>query len=1275
MTDSMNFGPDWIRNLSSEGNSGGGTGGGSRYQLADFRYGREEMLALFDRNIKPPVCLSNFKSLFSESTLLPLALLPVTEDEQRGGGWQGRPLSLGGPPRGRGGSLERGGRINRGRGGSYQAYGRPNNFEGSWGNGESGGSDWSPRKEYAPRPTSMDNWRRSRNSEEEDVWRMSSSGRGMQEKWSRQTSWRGEGEEERTGPPERGGRPGNWHEQGGVNHNNRGPPVNRRSWDNEDHLPEWANENPLESGGSFDDRGAFHGSDDEQYDGRGGGGHRKEGLQKSTSQQHIPHKLQPPLLTSKSTISLVQNNENQITDPPNGSERVRERPAPSPERERKLSVPEVNDKSKEVNVNRDRAKSEGPPRNVEEKEQLAPLKPEKKVEENDFEKLQEDFVSKLVVDEEMPKATSQGGNNFDMPGLAPPPNLGVPGQDKWFYQDPQGQMQGPFTSMEMSEWCKAGYFGQDLKVRRQCDERFFLLGELMAICGNPNPFQSNARFPVLKNDVTKMQHENDLQFQYLPQQLSAYRQAQARVMADPWSALAVQQQELASQRLIMQQQQVQQDMSYMPQPPNPLMQMISQMQQANKLPTPGMMDNKQPPNMTAAPGGMDPHLHLQMTNFLSMQNRLPGGLPGQMPAGIPVGVTGALPPDALSSLPGAAALGAAGIPLPTSLSSGLGLNHPRPSSVERTAADTDPIASLLKQLQQQKQHNQVESLWQQNQFGPPNTAGPVPQQWPGQAQADVPMSMWDMQKSTEPPGAPQRVKSPGEPPMPKEEPKQAQEEEKLKKTEKQQQKENKQKEEEKELKRKKKAEEEQQKKEADERRKQEQRRQEAEKKAEAERRRKEEDRIKKELEKAKKEAEEKRLRELEEKRKQKEQRKLDEEAKKRTEEERRKIEEDRIQREKEQREREERQRAEERRLEQQALTKIAPWSQSNSTFGMSLAEIQKAEKERKAQEVALQAQRAQMERELQLQQQQQMEKAGGLQLGWAKKTMEPRKVKSLAEIQAEEQERLAKEAAESRLKKEKEARETAHLQHHQQANTIWSGQSLSWASAPGNQPQFSSSTSNITSFWDEPPVTQKPVVQPVNKPSAVSKSSSMSTINSSTSIPSKQAPQPANKQPQKAKSKKEEPASTTGTKKNHNNNVDDDFTNWCYKALGNMSTNVDIPTFIVFLRDIESAFEVREYCKEYLGESNTTAQFANNFLEKRRSFKPKNAHKDDMCSPAPAITPSMHAASADFQEVKGKNKKNKKSKMLKVDARILGFNVTSAPDRINVGDRDYGDNS
>lgn len=79
---------------------------------------------------------------------------------------------------------------------------------------------------------------------------------------------------------------------------------------------------------------------------------------------------------------------------------------------------------------------------------------------------------------------------------------------------------------------------------------------------------------------------------------------------------------------------------------------------------------------------------------------------------------------------------------------------------------------------------------------------------------------------------------------------------------------------------------------------------------------------------------------------------------------------------------------------------------------------------------------------------------------------------------------------------------------------------------------------------------------------------------------------------------------------------------------------IQVPTFVGFLRDIESAVDVKEYCREYLGDNPATHHFAAQFLEKRRSFRPKAvAHKDDMCSPAPAITPnSQH--NSDFQEVK-----------------------------------------
>lgn len=52
-----------------------------RYQLAEFRYGREEMLSLFDKSIRIPEILPKFKKLFIEKIQSPLALSPSTEDE------------------------------------------------------------------------------------------------------------------------------------------------------------------------------------------------------------------------------------------------------------------------------------------------------------------------------------------------------------------------------------------------------------------------------------------------------------------------------------------------------------------------------------------------------------------------------------------------------------------------------------------------------------------------------------------------------------------------------------------------------------------------------------------------------------------------------------------------------------------------------------------------------------------------------------------------------------------------------------------------------------------------------------------------------------------------------------------------------------------------------------------------------------------------------------------------------------------------------------------
>lgn len=97
-------------------------------------------------------------------------------------------------------------------------------------------------------------------------------------------------------------------------------------------------------------------------------------------------------------------------------------------------------------------------------------------------------------------------------------------------------MQGPFLSSEMAEWFRAGYFTTSLMVRRQCDERFYMLGDLVTLCAG-NPFQTNVRIAPLKMEPPKM-HEPNLQFQLLQTQL-ALRQAAVRALerTEPWSTL------------------------------------------------------------------------------------------------------------------------------------------------------------------------------------------------------------------------------------------------------------------------------------------------------------------------------------------------------------------------------------------------------------------------------------------------------------------------------------------------------------------------------------------------------------------------------------------------------------------------------------------------------------------------------------------------------------------------------------------------------------------
>ncbi|XP_026331904.1 GRB10-interacting GYF protein 2-like isoform X3 [Hyposmocoma kahamanoa] len=318
-----------------------------------------------------------------------------------------------------------------------------------------------------------------------------------------------------------------------------------------------------------------------------------------------------------------------------------------------------------------------------------------------------------------------------------------------------------------------------------------------------------------------------------------------------------------------------------------------------------------------------------------------------------------------------------------------------------------------------------------------------------------------------------------------------------------------------------------------------------------------------------------------------------------------------------------------RQVAESALKK-APWSaaanqtlQATSMAGLTLAEIQRLEREKKLEQIKEQQQMMQIIAQQQaaaLAREQEMQ-AG---LGWAKKKG-PTSGQSLAEIQVEARKQAAAAAAAAT-----QALEEA------QATPLLPVNHVPWGN---NQ-----NGGTFCGFWDpQPTPTSKPLEVPkvVEPPKMMIKKPviNLPVLN----IPSKKETSPAA-----------------------------EFEMWCTTVLTSWSSKIDVPTFVGFLKDIESPYEVKDYVKCYLGESKDSSDFARQFLERRSKLLRVGmvTPSDDLCSPAIAVNPRTTSGS-DYQEVKGKGKKTKKNKMLKVDARnILGFSVTAAEDRINVGDID-----
>uniref|UniRef100_A0A8P4G8T4 GYF domain-containing protein n=1 Tax=Dicentrarchus labrax TaxID=13489 RepID=A0A8P4G8T4_DICLA len=605
-TQTLNFGPEWLRALSGGGSSsssGGGGGSGCavaspplspalpKYKLADYRYGREEMLALYVKDNKIPIDLHDkeFLPILQEEPLPPLALVSFTEEEQRNFSMSVNSAAVlrltgrgGGPivgaPRGR--STSRGRGRGRGDGGFYQRSfddvegfgrgGREMHRSQSWeergdrrfekpgrkepvrGNYEDVGTGL-PRKHEFTRAES-ENWRSSRDDQngedDEGGWRLAGSRRDGDRWCPPSPGWREHPDQRRRFPfdareDERG---------------YRRPRSGSGSLEDErDSLPEWCLEDADEEAGTFDSSGAFLSLkkaskepilEEAELDFKPLE-ECEEGLEEEDSH---PKETKETETDDSFSIWLHLHGK-----PLNTCFFYAEVSAPSP------TVPLPQQKPMEVPVAMNNplpfpsnllapiGRPTTVPHDTDEDEGLKHF-------EQEAEKMVAYLQDGVVDDDRLTAKTSEKPKPAGLP-------LTHEAALKWFYKDPQGEIQGPFSNQEMTEWFQAGYFTMSLLVKRGCDEIFQPLGDIMKIWGRV-PFAPGPAPPPLQGDGDqerlKRQQEltalnlyqlQQLQYQYLLRQQYAQALAQQKAAALNSAPLQQQQQHQQQINLLLQQYQ------------------------------------------------------------------------------------------------------------------------------------------------------------------------------------------------------------------------------------------------------------------------------------------------------------------------------------------------------------------------------------------------------------------------------------------------------------------------------------------------------------------------------------------------------------------------------------------------------------------------------------------------------------------------------------------------------------------------------------------------
>ncbi|XP_076852461.1 GRB10-interacting GYF protein 1-like isoform X1 [Brachyhypopomus gauderio] len=561
--ETLNFGPEWLRALSRGGSvtSPPPSPAMPKSKLAEYRYGREEMLALYIKDNKVPEDMQDkeFTAILQDEPQQPLALLPLTEEEQRnfsmsvnsvavlrlmgkGGGavpagvTRGRGSTRGGRGRGRGesGFYQRGVDEDVGFGRSREThrsqswddrserrFEKPVRREAGRGGFEDGGAG--SRKDFAR--SDSDNWRTLREETQEEEGEPGG-------------SWRIAGARRDDGGPRSAG----WRDHGSSDGRRRKFDFDFRDGDgrrragseggeeDRDGLPEWCTDEEEGEMGTFDSSGAFMCvkktsreaiPEDQELE--------FEALEEE--EDVTPERKDSPIekVEETDTMRLTNGGDVKASSPPTASA-----PTPTHPTEQKtpptpilvppmtrLHAPEdasppggSTQPSKSSSAAATSAPCAGPDLpppggDTEEEEGMKHLQQEAEkmvaslqdtsLDEECFTQALQDGHGTATHTHAHPAAHTHTHPHTHSHSASALP-LTHESAMKWFYKDPQGEIQGPFSPVEMCEWFQAGYFIMTLLVKRGCDEGFQPLGDVIKMWGRV-PFSPGPSPPPLLGNM------------------------------------------------------------------------------------------------------------------------------------------------------------------------------------------------------------------------------------------------------------------------------------------------------------------------------------------------------------------------------------------------------------------------------------------------------------------------------------------------------------------------------------------------------------------------------------------------------------------------------------------------------------------------------------------------------------------------------------------------------------------------------------------------------